>query len=44
VLNFYTYQTAFAFGRVGYGAALSVAMVFMMIIAVSALFIFGRRR
>lgn len=44
VLNYYTYLTTFQFGRVGYGAALSVVMVLMMIIVVSALFMFGGRR
>jgi multiple sugar transport system permease protein len=44
VLNYYTYLTTFQYGQVGYGAALAVAMVIIMIIAVTLLFIFGRRR
>lgn len=44
VINYYTYLTTFQFGRVGYGAALSVTMVVMMVVAVILLFAFGRRR
>jgi multiple sugar transport system permease protein len=44
VLNYYTYLSTFSYGRVGYGAALSVLMVVLMVISVSFLFIVGRRR
>jgi multiple sugar transport system permease protein len=44
VLNYYTYLTTFQYGQVGYGAALAVAMVIIMIIAVTLVFVFGRRR
>lgn len=44
VLNYYTYLSTFSYGRVGYGAALSVLMVFMMAASVVLLFRVGRRR
>jgi multiple sugar transport system permease protein len=44
VLNYYTYLTTFQYGQVGYGAALAVAMVLLMIVAVGLVFLLGRRR
>jgi multiple sugar transport system permease protein len=44
VLNYYTYLTTFQYGQVGYGAALAVAMVLLMIVAVGLVFLVGRRR
>src|SRR5260370_15526284 len=43
VLNYYVYQTTFLFGGFGYGAALAILLVILMIIPVAASFWFARR-
>jgi multiple sugar transport system permease protein len=43
VLNYYVYQTTFLFGELGYGAALAILLVILMLIPVAALFWFARR-
>jgi len=43
VLNFYVYQTTFLFGELGYGAALAILLVILMMIPLVAIFWFARR-
>jgi multiple sugar transport system permease protein len=42
VLNYYVYENTFQFGKMGYGAALAVILVFMMAIPLGVLFRFAR--
>ena len=44
VLNFFVYQSTFVFGELGYGAALAVLLVVVMIIPLTIIFRFARRR
>jgi len=44
VLNFFVYQTTFVFGELGYGAALAVVLIIMMIIPLAVLARFARRK
>jgi multiple sugar transport system permease protein len=44
VLNFFVYQSTFVFGELGYGAALAVLLVIVMIIPLVIIFRFARRR
>jgi multiple sugar transport system permease protein len=44
VLNYFVYQSTFVFGELGYGAALAVVLVLLMIIPLGIIFRFARRR
>ena len=44
VLNFFVYQSTFVFGQLGYGASLAVVLVLMMIIPLTIISRFARRR
>jgi multiple sugar transport system permease protein len=44
VLNYFVYQSTFVFGELGYGAALAVILVILMIIPLAIIFRFARRR
>jgi multiple sugar transport system permease protein len=44
VLNFFVYQTTFVFGELGYGAALAVVLIIMMIIPLALLARLARRK
>jgi multiple sugar transport system permease protein len=43
VLNYYVYQTTFLFGELGYGAALAILLVLLMIVPLALTFWFARR-
>jgi multiple sugar transport system permease protein len=44
VINFYAYQEGFVFGRLGYGAAIAILMMLMMIVATLSIYVIGRRK
>jgi len=44
VLNFFVYQSTFVFGELGYGAALAIVLIVLMIVPLTIIFRFARRR
>jgi multiple sugar transport system permease protein len=44
VFNFYVYQESFTFNNIGYGAALAVVLILIMIVPLAALFALSQRR
>ncbi|MCW2701440.1 MAG: transrane transporter [Blastococcus sp.] len=43
ILNLYIYQQGFGYGRLGYASAMSIFLVVLMVLALSVVFLVGRR-
>ena len=44
VFNYYVYQVAFVYNNIGYGAALAVVLMLIMIVPLAVLFTLSQRR